>query len=473
MVQGLYLITPQGSEEHILHIVRKGLHGGARVVQYRDKQRSAEDKVNLARQLVQLCKDAGATFLVNDHPQLAVDSFADGVHLGQGDGSIHDARKLLGPDKLIGMSTRSVDQALKAEMAGADYIGIGSIFPTSTKEDIELVGLETLHKVRLAVKIPLVAIGGISWANGGSAIKAGADSLAVVSAVAEDANPALAAQELALLFNVRKTTEATRVMTIAGSDSGGGAGIQADLKTIALFGSYGSSAITVLTAQNTRGVQGLSPAPASFVTRQVEAVLDDIGTDTIKTGMLYGAETVKCVAELIKRYNLLSVVDPVMVAKGGAALLKQDAVEALRCELLPNTYLLTPNIPEAEALTGLKIHTLEEMEEAAGLLQKMGARHVLLKGGHRQDDAVDILVAGKTVNRLVAERINTVNTHGTGCSYSAALATLLAQGQPVLQAAATAKHFIDAAIRHAVPLGGGHGPINHFAGAEALRLLNR
>lgn len=469
MIQGLYLITPQGSDEHVIKIVRDGLRGGTQIVQYRDKERSAEAQINLARQLVQLCKEAGATFLVNDSAELAVASFADGVHLGQGDGSVIEARRLLGPDKLIGVSTHTVDQALRAQMAGADYIGIGSIFPTNSKIDIELVGLETLRKVRRAVKIPLVAIGGISWTNGAEAIEAGADALAVISAIANDPTPVLAARELSLLFNSRKDTEETRVMTIAGSDPGGGAGIQADLKTMALLGSYGTAAITVLTSQNTLGVHGLSPASAGFVSKQAEAVLSDIGTDTLKTGMLYNAEIVSVVAGLIQRYNLLSVVDPVMIAKGGATLLQQDAVAAVRRDLLPCTYLLTPNIPEAEVLTGKTIRTLEEMEDAARLLQEMGPRHVLLKGGHRENDAIDILLAGKAVHKLAAERVDTTSTHGTGCSYSAALATLLAQGRPLVKAVESAKLFINEAIRHAMPLGRGHGPINHFAGARAVR----
>ncbi len=469
MIQGLYLITPQGSEEHILNTVRDGLRGGVRIVQYRDKQRSFDAQVNLARQLAHLCKEAGATFLVNDNPELAQACCADGVHLGQADGSVHDARKRLGPGKLIGVSTRTVDQALKAEVAGADYIGVGSIFPTSTKDDAELIGVETLRKVRMAVKIPLVAIGGIGWMNGAEAIAAGADALAVVSTIADDPNPALAAKELSLLFNARQAHQSTRVLTIAGSDSGGGAGIQADLKTIALLGSFGTSAITVLTAQNTLGVHDLLPASAKFITKQVEVVLDDIGTDTIKTGMLYSAEIVTAVSALISKYTLLSVVDPVMIAKGGAALLEQEAMEAVRCELLPNAYLLTPNIPEAEALTGLKIRTLEEMEEAAKSLQDMGPRHVLLKGGHREGDAIDLLLAGKTIQKLTAERIETVNTHGTGCSYSAAVATFLAQGRPLIRAVESAKLFINEAIRLAYPIGGGHGPINHFAGAEAVK----
>jgi len=469
MIQGLYLITPQGSDDQVLSIVREGLRGGVKVVQYRDKERSPEGQVSLARQLVQLCKEAGVTFLVNDSPELAVECFADGVHLGQEDGSVNDARRLLGPNKLVGVSTRTVDQALKAQMAGADYIALGSIFPTKTKGDSELVGLETLHKVRRAVKIPLVAIGGIDGTNGAEVLEAGADSLAVVSAIAEDPSPVIAARELSLLFNRKRSSEAARVMTIAGSDSSGGAGIQADLKTIALLGSYGTSAITVLTAQNTLGVRGISPAATSFLIKQAETTLDDIGADILKTGMLYNAENVTAVAGLIQRYNLLSVVDPVMVAKGGTTLLKQEAVVAVQRDLLPCTYLLTPNIPEAEVLTGQTISTLEEMEDAARKLQAMGPRHVLLKGGHREKDAIDILLAGKTVHKLAAEHIDTTNTHGTGCSYSAALATLLAQGHSLVKAAELAKLFINAAIRHALPLGGGHGPINHFAGARAVR----
>lgn len=468
MLEGLYLVTPQDTEEQILKTTHAALLGGAKIVQYRDKQRPRDGQIALARRLVQLCKEKDAIFLVNDSPEIAEAGLADGVHLGQGDLSIKEARRLLGPDKLIGISTRTVEQALKAEMAGADYLAVGSIFATASKLDTEQVGLDTLSKVRRAVKLPVVAIGGITAGNAAQAIDAGADALAVISAVAKDDSPALAARELALLFNRRVPPARTRVMTIAGSDSGGGAGIQADLKTIALLGSFGTSAITVLTAQNTLGVEGLSPASAKFIVKQMDMVLTDIGTDTIKTGMLFAPDIVQQVAARIGREMLPAVVDPVMIAKGGAPLLKQEAVEALRQELLPRTFLLTPNLPEAEALTGLKIETLEDMQDAALKLQEMGARHVLLKGGHRSGDATDILLCGREIKYLRAERQDTPHTHGTGCAYSAALATLLAQGWPLATAAEKAKSFISAAIRHAWPIGTGHGPVNHFAGAQAL-----
>jgi hydroxymethylpyrimidine kinase/phosphomethylpyrimidine kinase/thiamine-phosphate diphosphorylase len=468
-IAGLYLITPAGPEQQVLDTVRAALRGGARVVQYRDKERPPAAQIALACQLLTLCRETGALLLINDDPVVARDSRADGVHLGQGDGSIAAARALLGPDKLIGMSTRTVAQAQQAASAGADYIGLGAIYPTATKHDAELVGLERLREVRSAVALPIVAIGGIGYANAGAAIDAGADALAVVSAVADDPQPTLAARELALLFNRRQSPGASRVLTIAGSDSGGGAGIQADLKTITLLGAYGMSAITVLTAQNTRGVAGVFPAPAEFVRQQAELVLDDIGADTVKTGMLYAAGIVAEVAALLERYGLAAVVDPVMMAKGGAPLLREDAMTAVREQLLPRTFLLTPNLPETAALTGLPVRTLDEMAAAARCLQTMGARHVLVKGGHRDDgDATDLLLCGNTLLPLPGERIATGNTHGTGCSYAAALATLLAQGEELPAAARRAKYFIDVAIRNAAPLGRGHGPINHQAGAKAV-----
>jgi len=469
MVTGLYFITPQGSEERILSLAQAALQGGAQVVQYRDKERSRDGQIDLARQLAKLCKAAGACFLINDHPDVAVASDADGVHLGQQDQGIQEARALLGPNRLIGVSTRTVEQALKAEALGADYIAIGSIFPTDTKTDIELVGLESLRKVRRAVKLPLVAIGGITAGNAATVIDGGADALAVITAISEDPQPALAARELALLFNRTRPKPTTRVMTIAGSDSGGGAGIQADLKTITLLGSFGTSAITVLTAQNTRGVQGLSPASPEFIGKQIELVLDDLGTDTIKTGMLYSADIVRKVAGILASRQLVAVVDPVMIAKGGAALLREEAIEALRKILLPQTYLLTPNLPEAEALTGQPVRNAKEMAAAARALQRLGARNVLVKGGHREGDATDLLLAGNDLLELPGQRHDTSNTHGTGCSYAAAIATLLAQGQPLVSAVQNAKRFIDQAIRAAYPLGTGHGPINHFAGAQALQ----
>jgi len=359
-----------------------------------------------------------------------------------------------------------VEEALKAEAQGADYIGLGSMYPTSSKDDAVVVGVERLRQVRKAVRIPIVAIGGITRDRAGELIDAGADSLAVISAVFHADDPVLAAQEFALQFNRRRPFPRGRVLSMAGSDSGGGAGIQADLKTTTLLGSYGACAITALTAQNTLGVRGIHPAPTDFVVEQISAVLEDIGADTLKTGMLFSPEIVTAVADAIQQYSLPAVVDPVMVAKGGATLLEQAAVNAVRERLLPETYLLTPNLPEAETLCGLAVRNVGEMERAAHKLYEMGARHVLVKGGHLEGEALDVLLADGKIHHLRAPRIDTRNTHGTGCTYAAAIATFLAQGLPLGEAVQAVKNFITRAIETALPLGSGHGPVNHWQAAR-------
>ncbi|HXV21462.1 MAG TPA: bifunctional hydroxymethylpyrimidine kinase/phosphomethylpyrimidine kinase [Desulfuromonadales bacterium] len=467
-INGLYLITDSDSDGRLAERVAAALRGGARVVQYRDKYRPAEQQVVVARELGRLCRQAGAVFLVNDSPQLALLSEADGVHLGQGDGSIGEARSILGPGRIIGVSTRTVDQALAAQSQGADYIGLGAIYPTGSKNNAELVGLERLRQVRQAVTLPIVAIGGIDRDNAGAAIDAGAEAVAVISAVMGADAPAVAAREISLLFNRRLPFPRGRILTVAGSDSSGGAGIQADLKTITLLGGYGMSALTALTAQNTSGVRGVYPVPVDFVEAQIEAVLGDLGADVIKTGMLYSAGIVAAAARAIERYALPAVVDPVMLAKGGSPLLRDEAVSALREELLPRTYLLTPNLPEAETLTGLPVRTEKAMELAARRLQEMGASNILLKGGHLPGEAVDLLLAGRTLHRFCSPRIATRNTHGTGCTYAAAIATFIAQGLPLIEAVGRAKVFLTTAIETAVPLGAGHGPVNHWQAAKVV-----
>jgi hydroxymethylpyrimidine kinase/phosphomethylpyrimidine kinase/thiamine-phosphate diphosphorylase len=467
-INGLYLITDSDSDGRLAERVQQALRGGVRVVQYRDKNRPAEQQVVVARELGQMCRQAGAVFLVNDSPQLALASEADGVHLGQGDGSVGNARSILGHGRIIGISTRTVDQALRAQNEGADYIGLGAIYPTGSKSDAELVGLERLRQVRQAVTLPIIAIGGIDRDNAGAAIDAGADAVAVISAVMAADAPAVAAREISLLFNRRLPFPRGRILTIAGSDSGGGAGIQADLKTITLLGGYGMSALTALTAQNSCGVRGIHPVPPAFLKEQMEAVLTDLGADVVKTGMLYSAAIVAAVAGAIERYALPAVIDPVMLAKGGSSLLRDEAVSALREVLLPQAYLLTPNLPEAEALTGLTVRTEAEMGQAAHRLQEMGARNVLIKGGHLPGEAVDLLLAGRTLHLFSSPRIATRHTHGTGCTYASAIATLIAQGLPLVEAVSRAKSFINEAIRTAVPMGTGHGPVNHWQGAKSI-----
>ncbi len=254
-----------------------------------------------------------------------------------------------------------------------------------------------------------------------------------------------------------------RALTIAGSDSGGGAGIQADLKTFAAFGVYGASAITSVTAQNTVGVGGVHDLPAEFVAQQIDLVSQDIGVDAAKTGMLSNAAIVRAVAESVSRNRIVRlVVDPVMVAKSGDALLQEDARRAVIEMIVPLAFVITPNLPEAESLCGISVTNRDRMEEAARILHGMGARYVLVKGGHLESrDATDLLFDGDTVRTYSTTRIKTTNTHGTGCTYSAAIAACLALGCDVAQAVQRAKDYLTGAIRHSLPLGSGHGPLDH------------
>lgn len=259
-------------------------------------------------------------------------------------------------------------------------------------------------------------------------------------------------------------SDVARVLTIAGSDSGGGAGIQADLKTFTVLGTYGMSVITAVTAQNTLGVSGVYPLTAEQVVAQLEAVLADIGADAVKTGMLVDAPIIEAVAATLRRYNTTNlVIDPVMVAKSGDKLLADEAHDALRRHLLPLATVVTPNIPEAEELTGVTIRTREDMIEAGRQLLSLGARWAFITGGHLQgDDADDVLLSEEEVRWFPAVKIETRNTHGTGCTLSAAIAAGLASGLDPVAAVEQAKRFITDAIAHAPDLGGGHGPTNHL-----------
>jgi hydroxymethylpyrimidine/phosphomethylpyrimidine kinase len=254
------------------------------------------------------------------------------------------------------------------------------------------------------------------------------------------------------------------VLTIAGSDSGGGAGIQADLKTITALGGFGMSVITALTAQNTLGVAGIHEVPADFVALQFDTVASDIGIDAAKTGMMASADILRVVARKVRQYGIDKlVVDPVMVAKGGASLIREDAREALIKDLIPLACVVTPNIPEAEVLSGLSIVTKQDMKAAAAIIHELGARHVVVKGGHLSGAATDILFNGRNYFEFETERVATGDTHGTGCTFSAAIATGLAAGKNVNDAVAAAKKYTYEAIRHALRIGSGHGPTNHFA----------
>jgi hydroxymethylpyrimidine/phosphomethylpyrimidine kinase len=261
-----------------------------------------------------------------------------------------------------------------------------------------------------------------------------------------------------------------RALTIAGSDSGGGAGIQADLKTFAAFGVYGMSAITAITAQNTIGVQAVHAVPLAMIEAQLTSVMSDIGADAAKTGMLGTADVVELVAAAIRRLGIRNlVVDPVMVAKSGDTLLAADARSAVRDALLPLALVITPNLPEAETLLGRPVRNLESMRDAARLLYDLGTPWVVVKGGHlpEEQDAIDLVYDGREFVELRSPRTQSRNTHGSGCTFSAAITAGLAAGRQPIDAINAAKEYITAAIESAPHIGHGHGPTNHLTGVSS------
>lgn len=264
-----------------------------------------------------------------------------------------------------------------------------------------------------------------------------------------------------------------RVLIVAGSDSGGGAGIQADLKAVTALGAFGATAITALTAQNTRGVHGVMAVPIAFIRQQIAVVLDDIGADAIKTGMLHDVPTIEAVcAEIAARApGVPLVADPVMVAKGGHPLLQPDAVETLKTRLLPLATVITPNLPEAEVLTGMTIRDAAQMRAAASALMALGVPAVLLKGGHLEGARiVDLLVTRDGVEAFESPRVETRHTHGTGCTLASAVAAGLAQGLALRDAVVRARAYVRAAILSAPGLGHGHGPLDHAVTCDPERI---
>ncbi|HXE81431.1 MAG TPA: bifunctional hydroxymethylpyrimidine kinase/phosphomethylpyrimidine kinase [Vicinamibacterales bacterium] len=267
-----------------------------------------------------------------------------------------------------------------------------------------------------------------------------------------------------VVVRARQTQQMHTALTIAGSDSGAGAGIQADLKTFAAFGIYGLSAITAVTAQNTTRVWTFLAMPVELVVAQIEAVASDFAIGAVKTGMLATAEIVTAVADAVRRHSLAPlVVDPVIVAKSGDRLLSADALEAVRSRLLPLARVVTPNRPEAEVLAGLSIANAEDAQAAAQRIHALGPAAVVIKGGHFEGaELTNLLFDGERFTTFATPRIESKNTHGTGCTFASAIAAMLAQGTDLAEAVERATEFVAGAVAHGLPLGHGHGPLDHF-----------
>ncbi len=480
----LYLVTdrPLSGGRDMAWIVREAAAGGVTMVQLREKECSTAEFIQLARELKAALAPLGIPLIINDRVDVALAVDADGVHIGQSDMPYATARKLLGSDKIIGLSVETMDEVIAANALDVDYIGISPVYATPTKTDtLTPFGLDDVDEVMRCSRHRCVAIGGMNRDTVGEVIAHGVEGVAVVSAIVAAPSPREAAAELAEIISTKRPDVARenhnskfiiqnypRVLTIAGSDSGGGAGIQADIKSISANGCFATSAITAITAQNTLGVNAVEGLSIDILEGQIEAVLSDIGTDSVKIGMLHSAEVVRSVARLLRKYGIKDVVlDPVMVSTSGHKLIEDSAIAVLKSDLMPLARVITPNIPEAEILLGEPIEKQGDLPAAARRLAQQYGVSVLLKAGHLVDDElIDIFYNNETdeVIELSARRVDTPNTHGTGCTLSSAFAAQLAKGLPLTEAARAAKAYINNAIIHgaAYKIGNGHGPVCHF-----------
>ena len=429
---------------------------GADIVQLRDRQLAPAALLAEARACADAARRAGCLFLVNDDPVLARDAGADGVHLGQDDGSIAAARAIMGGG-IVGRTTRGGAALAQAAVEGADYASVSPVWETATHPTRPPVGLSAVADAARASALPWFALGGIDERRALRVAALGARRIAVVRAVTEASDPAVVVARLREALDARP-----RVLTVAGSDSGGGAGIQADIKAISRAGGFPLVAVTALTAQTTTGVHGVIATPPAFVRDQIRLVAGDIGLDAVKTGMLGTPETVAAVAaelaELDEADEIPVVVDPVMRAEAGSPLLAPGGDDAYRTLLLARATVITPNLYEAQALAGL------DVDDAARLAQVLHERHgcaVIVTGGHGAT-ADDVLCDRHGVTRIRGVRLDRRTTHGAGCTHSASLAAMLAHGRPLREAAASAKSAATEAVRHGLPYGSGAGPVDVY-----------
>lgn len=487
----LYLVTdrPLSGGRDMAWIVREAAAGGVTMVQLREKECSTAEFIALARELKRTLIPLGIPLIINDRVDVALAVDADGVHIGQSDMPYETARALLGKDKIIGLSVETMEEVIAANALDVDYIGISPVYATPTKTDtLAPFGLEGIEKVMRLSRHRCVAIGGMNRNTIGEVIERGVEGVAVVSAIVAAESPREASEGLVAIIKDHRPEASepseysensecseiayppiiSRVLTIAGSDSGGGAGIQADIKSISANGCFAASAITAITAQNTLGVNAVEGLSIEIIEGQIDAVLSDIGANSIKIGMLHSAEVVQSVARMLRKYNIKDVVlDPVMVSTSGHKLIEDSAIEVLKAELIPMARVITPNIPEAEILLGEAISKQGDLFGAARRLAEKYGVSVLLKAGHLVNDELIDIFYNRESDELVelsALRVDTRNTHGTGCTLSSALAAQLAKGLSLTEAVRAAKTYINTAIIHGAnyKIGHGHGPVSHF-----------
>ena len=461
----LYAVTDRAwsSEQTLTEQVEDALRGGITCLQLREKNLGPTEFLKEGREIKSLCERFAVPFIINDNVEVALACHADGIHVGQEDLPVKQVRALVGSDMLIGVSVQTVEQAKEAEAGGADYLGVGAVFPTATKSDADAVSYETLKQICKATSLPVVAIGGITANNLLQLSGSGIAGVALVSAIFAQKKIEEACQELRILSELAtRKSSLKKILAIAGSDCSGGAGIQADLKTMTVHKMYGMSVITALTAQNTTGVTEIMDVSADFVGHQLDSVFTDIVPDAVKIGMVSRSEIIEKIAEKLRQYGARNiVVDPVMVSTSGHHLLSEEALGTLQRSLLPLGRVITPNLLEAQVLCGFEIHNEADMQRAARVLSEEYDTAVLIKGGHLNEEATDWLYDQGTYHRFTAQRVDNPNSHGTGCTLSSAIACNLAKGKSLVESVELAKAYLTGALGAQLNLGKGRGPLDH------------
>lgn len=460
----LYAITDRGClrGRDLCQQVEMAILGGVTMVQLREKNIDTVKLSKIAAELLKVCRKYQIPLIINDDWRAAVLCGADGVHVGLEDDSVAEIRRNTPPGFIIGATAKTVEQAWTAQAQGADYIGVGAVFPSPTKTNAVRITPDQLREICRSVDIPAVAIGGISGENLWSLRGCGNKGIAVVSAIfgAEDVRSA--AEEL--LEKWRRVDSLRTALTIAGSDCSGGAGIQADIKTMMANGVYAMSAVTALTAQNTTGVFGICNTSPQFLADQIDAVFSDIRPDAVKIGMVPTAESAEIIADRLKFWRAEHiVVDPVSVSSSGSVLSSESAYKAINRLLFPIAELVTPNAPETAVIAGMSASDEDELARAARNIADKYGCNVLCKGGHLAGDEVKNFLALKDGGEIVigSPRIANPNIHGTGCTLSGAVAANLAKGMNLENAVRSAERYVSGAIGAMIDLGRGNGPLHH------------
>lgn len=460
----------------IENAVEEAIKGGVTCIQVREKNSDFDEFVSIASKIKAITEKYNIPLIINDDIDVMLEVDGDGIHIGQDDISLEEVKMRVGADKIIGVSARTYKEAYDAYLGGADYIGVGAMYSTATKTDANIVEMKVLEKICNEIPIPVVIIGGINRNTIENFEDINIDGVSIVSDIFGSDNVFESSKELKKLTNtyVKKQDDLKKVLTIAGSDCSGGAGIQADIKTISSYGQYAMSVITSITAQNTQGVTNIENVDVKMVKDQLDAIFTDIRPDAIKIGMVSNKEIILAICEKLKQYNCENIVyDPVMVSTSGAKLLEDDTVDVIIENLLPLATIITPNIYEAEVLAKIKIDNENHVKDAINKIAKYYKGSILIKGGHLKDSCNDLLFDGGEIHFIKGDKIDNKNTHGTGCTLSSAIACNLAKNESIINSVKNSKNFITKAIDKMLDLGKGRGPLNHFVSTTSNSLYEK